>query len=196
MDTNDIIELSKRDPKEAHRMVANLAGDRGHTPFFAYKGRQDCIRKAMQKPLPGAAGDAMLAQTLTVDGAKIYEVVPTHIKCLQALDSPLLKMGEMAVESAEKKANWDFTEEQQWEICYLFTTEPKKLRQYLKDLGAEFLRKSAEENWDGKEAALIQMTVTGAIVQYARHVQTTVKFASEMEAGGAKSFFQELTGKP
>jgi hypothetical protein len=191
----ELVKLGKEDPKAAHRLVANAIGERGHQAFYRFRGRQECIRRALQKPLPGAAGDAFTVGTMHVNGKAIYEVRPTHIRILQALDSPLLKMAKEAEESKDKKAAADFTESQQWEICFLFTERPKSLRILFDEQGIAGFRRAAGEAWEEKSAAEINMTVTAAIVQYARHIRTTVEFAQEMEASGDKSFFQEIAEK-
>lgn len=197
INVHDLIYMGREDAspeekKNAHRMVTEMLGTRVQENFSRFRTRQSCIRKAMEKPLPGNAGDAFLAGRMTVNERTIYEVVPTHVKILQALDSPLLKMAGEAEASEEKKASADFTEEQQCEICFIFTEPPRILRMLFKEKGIEWIRNSAHETWMDKPAAEITMTVTAAIVQYARHIRTTVEFAQEMEASGDKSFFREL----
>lgn len=195
MKLNELIEISRTNPKEAHRLFAEGIGARGHAPYFAHLHHQECIREAMSKPLPGAAADALINGALKVNGRMVYEVVPTHIKCLQALNSPLLQMGQQAAESKDKSANADLTEEQQWELCYIFTTPPRELRKTLKERGVSILRSQAEDFWADKNAAEINVTIAAILNQYGRHFQTTVKFAAEMEASGDVSFFRELNSQ-
>ena len=212
MKLNELIEISRTNPKEAHRLFAEGIGARGHAPYFAHLHHQECIREAMSKPLPGAAADALINGALKVNGRMVYEVVPTHIKCLQALNSPLLQMGQQAAESKDKTSNADLTEGQQWELCYIFTTPPREMRLILRGVipnsseqsiwrngigktGAAFLKSEAERIWSDKSAAEINVTIAAILNQYGRHFQTTVKFAAEMEASGDVSFFRELNSQ-
>ena len=48
----------------------------GHKPLIEFRARQSCIRQAMAKPLPGAAGDAFLKGAVSVGHFTIYEVMP------------------------------------------------------------------------------------------------------------------------
>jgi hypothetical protein len=180
--------------RQIHASVANTLGQRGHEPFFKFNKRQCQIAKAMQKPLPGASAD-LVNGNLTVAGATVYEVVPTHIKAMQAVDSPLLKAGKSAMESDDKKSDADFEEEQAWELCYIFTTPPRDLRLLLKNGGVAKLRQAAAETWEIRTAAQINVTLSAIVNQYARHFQTTAKFAQEMEASGDVSFFRALGEK-
>ena len=192
LDTKDIIEIGKRDPKEAHRLVAQAVGDRGHKAFFEFKGRQSCIRQAQSKPLPGAAESAFTKGAIKAAGKTVNRVVPTHFAVLQALNSPLLAMIENA--TAEKKASVDFDDEQQWEICYVFTTDAKALRKTLKADGIDAVKKLAEATCGDWSAAELNFVMLAVIEQLKRHVETTVKFAADMEASGDVSFFLEQKG--
>jgi hypothetical protein len=196
IDAKHILELSKQNPKDAHALVARAIGERGHRAFFEFKGRQSCIEKAQAKPLPGASANVFIKGATTVGDVVVREVVPIHIACLQAVDSPLLKLVQNAANQTGEKANENFSEEAQWEICYIFTQNPKELRKILKDGGADAIKKLAEEtidcNWT---AAKINSVILAVIEQFHRHIQTTVKFAAEVEGQGDKSFFQALAGK-
>lgn len=190
----NIFELAQSDPREAHRLVEKNVCPSTRRVFTEYHQRQSCIGEAMSKPLPGAAADAMINGCLKVNGRKIYEVVPTHIKCLQAVDSPILKLGQAALDDKNKSADGNFTDEEEWELCYIFTTPPRELRLLLKESGPTKLKAEAERLWaDGSASASeITMTVYGAFNQYARHFQTTAKFEDEMTKSGDVSFFLQL----
>lgn len=162
-------------------------------PYFAFRGRQYCAKQAQSVPLPGASADAFLRGTTKVGDVIVREVVPVHIACLQAVDSPLLKMVAQATESKEKKSNADFDEESQWAICYIFTSEPKRLRTILKEGGASAIKEASEKTVDGWPASKINMVILAVIEQFHRHITTTVKFAAEVEKQVDKSFFQALT---
>lgn len=160
-------------------------------PWFEFKGRQECIKKAQAKPLPGAAEIAFTRGAIKAGGKIVNRVVPSHFAVLQAINSPLLSMIESA--ARDKSAKVDFSPESQWEICYIFTEDSKSVYRALKDKGADFVRDQAlnvvGEGWD---AAAVNLVMIAVIEQMKRHVETTIKFAAEMEASGDVSFFREL----
>jgi len=161
------------------------------TLWKTWKGNQCRIREAMAKPLPGAAGDAFISTEMRVAGRKIFRVFPSHVKALQALNSPILKMAEQAAKSDEKKSVGDFTETECMELCYVFVSEPKELRQKLEKFGVEKLKSEAVEMIDGIwDAAEIQSTCVAAMSQYAKHIQTNVKLIQE--AAKDDRFFREV----
>lgn len=186
-------EIQTLPPDELYRRAFSIVPESTKRAFMDFRAKQGCISKALEKPLPGAAADAFLNGSLKVDGRTIYEVMPAHIKGLQALESPLLRMGQKA--ASDGKSDEDLTEEQQWELCHLFTISPKELRLTLKNNGAAKLKADAEAIWENVNAAQINVTCIAILNQYARHFQTTVKFAEEMEASGDTHFFQELREK-
>jgi hypothetical protein len=191
----NIHELARTNPSEAHKMVARAVGDIGHKSFFAHRRSQECIRKAMAIPLPGASANAILKSNITVGSHEIRPVCPVHFAALQALDSPILKLMEDATTGGKSELK-NPTPEQKWEACHVFTAEPKQLFRDLKAKGVDYLREQSQEQvgleWD---AAEIELAMPAIIEQLHRHIQTTVKFAAEMEAKGDVSFFREQGAK-
>ncbi len=162
--------------------------------YLQWRGRQSCIAKAQSKALPGESRGAFLNGDINVHGKTVYRIVPRHFVVLTALDSPLLKMMEQATE--EKKSEHDWTTEQEWEVCYVFTHEPKEVFETFKAKGAdEIKRLSADEvgDWD---AAVVRFVTLAVLEQLKRHVETKVKIASELEKDGQISFFRERPAKP
>jgi hypothetical protein len=191
IDGRNVLELADQDPQAAHRLIAETIDKRGgHRPLFEYRNRQGCIRQAMSKPLPGAS-DAILKDSIQVGSRQIRPVVPVHFAVLQGLDSPLLKLIADATEN-KKAALVNPTQEQKWEICHVFTEDPKTLFKAFKSKGADFIREQSADAvgmiW---QAAEIELAMPAIMEQLKRHIETTVKFAAEMEAKGDVSFFRE-----
>ena len=192
---NVILEIGKRDIKEAQKIAWDAIGENGRKGFFEFRGRQSCIRQAMTKPLPGAS-DAILKDSIQVGSRKIRPVVPAHFAILQGLDSPLLKL--IADATANKAADLvNPTQEQKWEICHVFTAEPKTLFKAFKSQGADFIREQSADavgmEWQASE---VELAMPAIMEQLKRHIETTVRFAAEMEAKGDVSFFREQKGEP
>lgn len=187
----NILELSRSNPAEAHKLVARALGEKGHRSFFEHRGRQACIQKAMAKPLPGALGNAFLKSDIKVGSRMIRPVVPAHFAVLQALDSPLLKLIAEATSSKSAELK-NPSQEEKWEICHVFTAEPKTLFKELKSKGVDFIREQAQDavgmTW---EAAEVELAMPAIMEQLKRHIETTVRFAAEMEAKNEVSFFRE-----
>jgi hypothetical protein len=187
--------LSIKDPKELHRQVANALGERVHKPWFEFHGRQACIERAMAKPLPGASASAFTTGAIEAGGHIVRRVVPTHFAVLQALKSPLLAMIEQA--SKEAAASIDLDPDQQIEICHVFTADPKDLRATLKASGGvDAIRAQAQNACGEWGAAEINFVILAIIEQLKRHVETTVRFAADLEAKGDVSFFLEPKPRP
>ena len=187
----NVCELAAENPTAAYDLVFKEVEARGgFKAFHAHRARQSCIEAAQRTPLPGPAGDAFTTGAMTVNGRRVYQVVPTHFRCLQAVESPLLKLYEQAAGSGAAKK--DFSESAEWEVCYIFTTPPRELRKLLESKGAVALKEAAEElvadKWTGAE---INTTVLAAVAQIAEHHKTTVSFEAEAESCGT-TFFQEL----
>lgn len=192
--TTDIHEIGKRDLRQAQELAWSAIGESGKRRLMEFRGRQSCIEKAQSKPLPGALADTFSKGGTMIDGSLIREVVPIHIACLQAVNSPILNLVQKAVDAENSKADQEFSESDQWEVCYIFTENPKVLRSVLKQ-GANAIKKAAEEAIDGNwTGAKMQVAMIAVIEQFHRHVKTTVKFTAEIEAQGDASFFQALRG--
>ena len=102
-----------------------------------------------------------------------------------------MKMIESASSSSEKKSEVDFKPREQWELCYVFTEDVEATYELLESQGVAELRKvikKAAMTWEGVAVNLIMLAV---IEQIKRHVQTTVRFAAEMEKDGQVTFFRE-----
>lgn len=182
------MKLIELDQDSIRKISIGALTENSKRRFFEFKGRQSCADKAKSKPLPGASAGAFLHGEIKVSDRLVRRVVPIHFTVLQALESPLLKMIENAM--TKKSAEVDYSEEQQWEICHVFTAEPRELRRTLKEKGISEIKVQSLilENWS---AAQINMTMLAILEQVKRHIETTVKFAGEMEKEGNISFFQE-----
>lgn len=160
--------------------------------FFEWKGRQECAARAMAKPLPGAAADAILSGNTKVGDVVVQKVQPVHIAYLQELASPLLQLAENASKSKEKKDTQDFRLRQQREVCYIFTEDPELLFDSIDTSTVEEKKNKANafvKNWD---AAKVNMVILAIIEQFHRHIKSTIRFATEVQSQGDASFFREL----
>ena len=193
---NVIHEIGKKDIRKAQEIAWEALGEHGRKNFFEFRGRQSCIRQAQSVPLPGASKDAFTKSQIRVGERRINPVVPAHFAVLQALDSPLLKL--IADATANKSAELtNPTQEQKWEICHVFTADAKTLFKTLKSKGVDFIREQAADavgmEW---QAAEVELAMPAIMEQLKRHIETTVRFAGEMEKEGDVRFFREQPEKP
>ena len=162
--------------------------------YAEWRGRQACIEKAQSKPLPGASGKAFASGPVRAAGKIVNRVVPSHFAVLQSLDSPLLSMIENAM--GKKSVDVSFKPHEQWQICYVFTEDAEEVYTLLETEGAKAVAQAAKKAVGmGWEASAVNLVMLAVLEQIKRHVETTVKFAAEMEAQGDVSFFQELKTK-
>jgi hypothetical protein len=186
-------------PADAHRLVADRLGVDGHKPFFEFRGRQECIRQAMAKPLPGAAGDAFLRGSVKIEDYVIHEVMPIHLKCLQLVNSPLLDLVTSAVaadvvdekngeqkKTVTKTASREFEFSDEWQLCYIFTENPETLYDTPKSELAKLIETSAKAEFRAINSALVNGICSAIVKQFERHISTTVKYATEVDAQTAE----------
>ena len=156
--------------------------------------KQKSIATAKVVPLPGASGKAFTTGNIKAGGKIVFRAVPAHFAVLQALESPLLKMMENAMTKSEVKL--DFKPSEQWEVCYVFTEDAEKVYDLLESEGVKAIKKVARKEvgmkWD---AASVNLVMLAILEQIKRHVETTVKFAADMQEAAEVTFFQELTEK-
>jgi len=156
-----------------------------------FKRKQSCAQKAMSKPLPGESRGAFLNGAINICGKSVHRIVPSDFIVLEALKSPILKMMEQATQSGEKKSEMEWTAQEEFEICYIFTTDPKEVYRTLKSKGVDEIKRLAEETvleWDAEIPRFVTLAV---IEQLKRHVETKVKIATEIQKEGEISFFRE-----
>lgn len=187
--TSDIHEIAQTDLKEAQRLAWDSIPETGRQNYFLFRGKQACIEKARSKALPGESRGAFLNDKIKVCDKIVHRIVPRHFVVLTALDSPLLKMMEQATE--EKKSDADWNPQQEWEVCYLFTHEPKEVFQTFKLKGVDEIRQLAEDEVGEWDAAVVRFVTLAVLEQLKRHIETKVKIASELERDGEISFFRE-----
>ena len=151
--------------------------------------KQKSIASAQTRPLPGPAERAFTNGDIKAGDCLVKRVVPIHFAALQAVKSPILKMIESATTGVESKMDW--SEEDQWNACYIFTVEPRQLRGEMKLDGIDSIKGKAAalvENWS---AAQVNVVILAILEQIKRHVETTVRFAAEMEGEGNLTFFRD-----
>jgi len=187
--TSSINEIAKVDLREAQRIAFEAVGENGRKRFFEFRGRQACIARAQSKPLPGESRGAFLNSDIKVGDKSIHRLVPRHFIILEAMDSPLLKMMEQA--TAEKKSGMEWTANQEFEVCYLFTHDIKETFKTFKEKGARAIQDLAEAEVIEWDAEIIRFVTMAVIEQLKRHVETKVRIAAELEKDGQISFFRE-----
>lgn len=177
----NIVELAQTDPKAAYDLVFREVDRRGgHKALLNYRSRQNCIKQAMSKPLPGASADAFLLGSVKLDEHTIYEVMPIHLKCLQAVNSPMLDLMTAATEDG-KSAKREFELDDEFQLCYIFTENPEILYDTPKSKLAELIQTSAKAKFRPASSALVNGICTAIIKQFERHIATSVRFGSEVE---------------
>jgi hypothetical protein len=178
--------------QDIYTQVARAANQ---TPFWALKRKRECQEAARVKPLAGPAMDAFSDKEINIDGKLICRVVPTRMKVLQEIGSPIIEMFQTAIKTGA--VSFDFKPEAQWELCFVFTESPKRLRELLAgEKGVEALKEAAAaaigDNWD---AALIDGAMCAIMEQFQRHAATVSKVETETQEKGEISFFRELLAK-
>ena len=90
--------------------------------------RQEGIARAQADPLPGPLLDAFAPELPTFCGIPLREVVPTDLGLLKRLDSPLHREMLQLAKPIEERAGIEYTDEELWELLYLFTRPARDAR--------------------------------------------------------------------
>lgn len=149
----------------------------------------EASKRAAAHPLPGPLAEAFCSGPIQVAGKTVYKVVPRTFQALTAVKSPLIEMIQDVVQGG--KVDTEFTDEQSWVICWIFTRPPKEVREMIFK-GPEALKEAATtevgEEW---EAACINLVMAACLEQIKRHMMTVVKFAAEAQEKGDITFFRD-----
>ncbi len=199
----NVHELSLRDPAAAHMLVADAVEARGgHQVLRDRNKRQSCIKEAMAKPLPGAAGDAFLRGAIEFGDEvkfRVHGVFPITHLALQSVNSPLLRLVGNAAAKPGEKAGMDFNITDEWQVCFIFTESPKSLYEVWKQdqaALAEYIRKGSDAKFMEVDSADVNAICTAVLAQYNRFVQATIRRRAQLEGQVEKSFFQALEPEP
>lgn len=158
--------------------------------YLNWRGRQACLAKAAATPLPGSLLGAFMDGAIKIRDKEVCRIVPAHFFILQKIDSKLLKLISMA--QAERTAAVEMTAHEEWDICYIFTNDPKKVFELVREGGVEALRKESQNIATDWEPELIEGVILAVIEQMKRHVETKVKLLSDLKDSGSLTFFREL----
>lgn len=200
--TTELNEMARNkdgsvNPDGLHRvqeLAWGIIGESGRRSFFEFKGRQSCIKAAQAKPLPGPAGQAFASGPIKAAGMVVHKIVPAHFAVLQAMKSPLLTMIENAM--TQKAVDVDLKGSEEWDICYLFTSDIEAVYNKLENEGVIAIQADAKKigfQWD---SAAIKLVIVAVLEQVKRHISTTVRFAADMDKDGQISFFREQSPTP
>jgi hypothetical protein len=182
----NVHDLSLKDPEAAYRLVYEAIDRRGgFKPFFEHRNRQNCVRKAMSKPLPGAAASAFLEGAVKVGDYAINEVMPIHLKCLQLVNSPLLDLVSAAITDG-KEAKREIEFEDEWNLCLIFTENPETLYDKPKSELLKYITDKAKSRFKMANSATVNGICAAIVKQFERHIATTVRYASDVEGGAEK----------
>lgn len=145
-------------------------------------------KRASADPLPGPLKEAFCDGPITVGGKTVYKVVPRHFAALKALDSPLISVLQDVVQTG--KVDTEFTDEQAWEICWIFTHTGKEVREILAK-GANAVKEASQTEVGDAEDYPVNLVTMAVMEQLKRHLATAVKFGAEAAEEGKISFFRD-----
>ena len=164
-------------------------------PYWDFRRKQDCIGRAMARPLPGAAGTAFTRGQLQAGEKVISRVSPAIWTLLQAVESPILQMFEEAIATGESKFEWK--EEQKWDACWIFTEDVRRLSSLMDLKGGKAVsdeaRAAVRFDWDESQ---IEIVMAAILEQVFRHAETKVKYLKEAAERGDVRFFREQAAQP
>lgn len=177
------------DVRKAQEEIWNLMPESSRAAYFKFKNRDSCSAKAHARPLPGESAGAFLDGDLVVCGKIVRRFVPAHFMVLQKIESPMLSIIEEAIRTKSTNANLKAQEE--WDLCYIFTNDPKVVFLECKAGGAKAIHDKSENEiglvWKQEE---IEMVIYAIFEQFTRHIETKVKIAAQESEKGEIRFFR------
>lgn len=108
-------------------------------------------------PLPGPLLEAFLPEPLVAAGYTLREVVAADWAILKKLDSPILKeLQGLAMNPDLPRPEIAYTEEDIWELLFLWTRPPREVRACLARGRPEFREHVLRETADALPASIVQ----------------------------------------
>jgi len=152
-----------------------------------YQARLEETTAASVEPLPGPLKEAFGVADLK-SPLRLRPVVHYDLVLLRALDSPLFKHLEAQALGAEAPRT-EFSDEQGYEMLYLFTIPCKEAKAQIEQLGSEGFRQRA---FDEIATALSPAAFAAAILElqenFINAFTTAVRYEAEVPAGGKTVF--------
>lgn len=147
---------------------------------------EQASKRASADPLPGPLKEAFCDGPISIGGKTVYQVVPRHILALKALGSPLISILQDVVQTG--KVETDLSEEQAWEICWIFTHTGSEVRQMLSK-GVPALKEASQSEVGDAPEYPVQLVTIAVMTQLKRHLETAVKHSAEAAKDDKISFF-------
>ena len=143
---------------------------------------EEARKRAAATPLPGALSEAFLADAIKVtDELYVRRIVASDWGILQWLDSPIHKL-ILEIQKDEKiREAVNYTDEEEWEMVWQFTHEPKEIRA-LKVKGREVFKETCANEIGDKYALNVTKMAVEAISE-----QIIKSFETKIDYGTAES---------
>ena len=153
------------------------------------------VSRANAEPFPGPMAAAFCTGAITIGDIAVRKVVASDWIALKAIESPLLKLiAEWQANPTDPK-EVQFSEQDQWNICWLFTHEPKEARSELSGGKEQFEATAQEQVADKMDNSIIGMVMAAVMEQLKRNWLTALKHAADLEEKGEISFFRDAGEK-
>lgn len=149
-------------------------------------------KRASADPMPGPLIRAFCEGPIEVAGVTVFPVVPRYFQALRALNSPLISMLQDVVQSG--KIDTELTDEQAWEICWIFTHSGKQVRDAMAK-GLSVLKELSMVEI-GESQFPVALVTAAVMEQIKRHMETAVKYTAQAKEEGSISFFQDSVTPP
>jgi len=141
--------------------------------------KEQANRRAAATPLPGALADAFLTDAIQVtDNMFVRRIVASDWKILQALGSPIYKLILELQKDAALREDISYTDEEEWEMCWQFTHNPKECRELLAK-GKDAFRSEAVALGDTLTLPVMKSIVAAVRKHLFDSYLTKVNFGSE-----------------
>ena len=140
---------------------------------------EDAQKRAAADPLPGSLAEAFLSDAIQVgDNLYVRRVVASDWRIIKALDSPLYRQMLEYQKPEETREEIEFSDEEQWEMCWQFTHSPKECRALLAK-GRDAFRETASEMADTISMPQMPMIIKAIVKQIYASFETSIKYSGD-----------------
>ena len=147
---------------------------------------EEARKRAAATPFPGPLAEAFLSDAIQVDDHLfVRRIVASDWKILQWLDSPIIRQMLELQKDEKLREDVQFTDEEEWEMCWQFTHSPKECRE-LRAKGREAFKAAAVEYGDTITMPQSKLIIKAIGKQIVNSYSTAVKYMPKESAEPAE----------
>lgn len=157
-----------------------------------YQVEKLATARAQADPLPGPLAHAFGSGHIKIaEGIYVRKMVASDYPILKSLDSPIFRMMTELANNPDQQEEVAFTDQEEWEMCYQFTTPIRTVREVMAQGREAFAAAAREEIADRLSAEVVKLITPAIMEQLKRNITSAVQYHAEMKEDGQVSFLAD-----